>query len=204
LDFGAWRDAIAQIGYDEIAAYDELILANSSCLGPFVPWEHIFTSMENDKCDFWGISIFPEIVNSDRPEAQLLPNQTIPRHVQSFFMVFSKPVVNSSAFQSFWSSIGDTDDLLSAVVTYETQLTKLLESYGFSSSAYCKGHEAMQSHNNSINYNAIYNQPYEMLLLGSPVIKNKFDAMWPGQVQQVKEFIACTKCYPLDLSCHWH
>jgi hypothetical protein len=62
----------------------------------------------------------------------------------------------------------------------------------------------MQSHNNSINYNAIYNQPYELLLLGSPVIKNKFKAMWPGQLQQVKEFIACTNCYPLDLSSSWH
>jgi hypothetical protein len=83
-------------------------------------------------------------------------------------------------------------------------LTKLLESYGFKYSAYCKGHEAMQSHNNAISYNAIYNQPYEMLLLGSPVIKNKFDAMWPGQIQLVKEFIASTNCYPSNLASSWH
>jgi lipopolysaccharide biosynthesis protein len=204
FDFGAWRDAIVAIGYDQIDEYDELILANSSCLGPFLTWDNIFASMESDKCDFWGLSIFPEVVNSDRPEAQLLPNQTIPRHVQSFFTVFSNQVVRSSAFQSFWSSLSDEYDLLNAVVFCETQLTKLLESHGFSYSAYCKGHEVMQSHNNSINYNAIYNQPYELLLLGSPVIKNKFKAMWPGQLQQVKEFIACTNCYPLDLSSSWH
>jgi lipopolysaccharide biosynthesis protein len=203
-DFGAWRDAITEIGYDSLANYDEVILANSSCLGPFIPWSHVFATMENEGCDFWGLSIFPQLINSDRPEAQQLASQTIPRHIQSFFTVFNRSVVVSSAFQSFWCSVSDQTELLTAVVSYETQLTKLLESYGFKYSAYCKGHEAMQSHNNAISYNAIYNQPYEMLLLGSPVIKNKFDAMWPGQIQLVKEFIASTNCYPSNLASSWH
>jgi lipopolysaccharide biosynthesis protein len=204
FDFGAWRDAITELGYEYLDDYDEIILANSSCLGPFVPWEQVFATMDDEDCDFWGLSIFPELINSDRPEAQHLANQTIPRHIQSFFTVFDRSVVRSSAFQAFWCSVNDQSELLTAVVSFETQLTRLLESYGFKSSAYCKGHEAMQSHNNAIHYNAIYNQPYEMLLLGSPVIKNKFDAMWPGQIQLVKEFIAETNCYPTHLSSCWH
>ncbi|MFM1798161.1 MAG: hypothetical protein RLZZ117_439 [Cyanobacteriota bacterium] len=203
-DFGAWRDALQEIGDDNLNQYDELVLANSSCLGPFVPWNRVFSSMESEQCDFWGLTIFPEISNSNRPEAQSLSQQKIPRHIQSFFMVFKKHVFQSSAFKGFWYAIADEDKLLNVVVGYETQLTRMLESYGFKCSAYCKGHEAMQSHNNDCNYNAIYNQPYDLLLLGSPVIKNKFEAMWPGQIQLVKEYIVASSCYPVALSSHWH
>ena len=203
FDFGAWRDALVEIGTEEMARYDEVILTNSSCIGPFVPWAKVFASMSKKSCDFWGLTIFPETPDCNRPEAQALPNRTIPRHVQSFFMVFDKRVTTSSAFQGFWLSVGDAGDLLSAVVRYETQLTVLLESYGFRYSAYCQGHEAMQSHNQDRNYNAIYNQPYEMLILGSPLIKNKFAAMWPGQIPLIKEYIAQTGCYPLALASRW-
>lgn len=35
---------------------DELIFANDSCYGPFFPLENVFEKMEQENCNFWGIT----------------------------------------------------------------------------------------------------------------------------------------------------
>jgi len=205
FDFGAWRDVLNHFDVNELKEYDELVLTNSSCIGPFVPWTNVFNSMDLRAVDFWGLTIFPETQSQKRPEASRFANNTLHRHIQSFFMVFSRSVFCSFAFRAFWSRVHDESALLDVTASYEIGLTKYLSDSGFTYDAYCRSHEVMQDHySKDGGYNAIYNHPYEMLLMGSPVIKNKFQAMWPGQLALVKEYVHRTGCYPSILAANWH
>jgi lipopolysaccharide biosynthesis protein len=204
-DFGAWKDSIAYLGIDFLSAFDELLLVNSSCIGPFIPWSSVFETMEKKNDDFWGLTIFPEICDSNRPEASYLPDQRIPRHIQSFFLAFTNKVFTSSCFQEYWQSVNFSTALIDVVVRYECTLTEHLAKSGFSYSAYVQDHEAFQHHaSNSPNFNAIYNLPFQMLTIGSPVIKNKFNMMHQSQLVLVKDFLAKHTDYPANIYQNWH
>ena len=84
LDFGAWKDSIAKIGYEEFKEYDELVLTNTTCYGPIYPFSEMFEEMEKRDCDFWGITKHPEIKRHNKIRLN--------EHIQSYFVVFNKNV----------------------------------------------------------------------------------------------------------------
>lgn len=79
FDFGAYRDVIQNyLQKDELDKYQELILCNDTCFGPFVPFKNIFLQMEREDLKFWSINYIDDL---------LLP------HFQSYFMVFRKEAI---------------------------------------------------------------------------------------------------------------
>ena len=72
LDFGAWKETLFKLGFENIKEYDELILTNTTCYGPLYPFSEIFNKMNEKKCDFWGITKHPEAEKDN-----------IPKHIQS-------------------------------------------------------------------------------------------------------------------------
>ena len=74
-DFGSYK-----IGYNYIAKdlekYEELILCNDSCYGPLCSFVDIWKKMDNQKCDFWGIS----------------ENKLPKKHIQSYFIVLKRNI----------------------------------------------------------------------------------------------------------------
>lgn len=86
-DFGAWKTGINFLG-DQIDKYDQLILCNDSCYGPFYELNTIFNDMENKKYDIWSMTDSLEIS----------------KHLQSFFIVYNKNVINSKVFKDFWEN----------------------------------------------------------------------------------------------------
>jgi lipopolysaccharide biosynthesis protein len=204
-DFGAWKDSIDYLGIDFLSSFDELLLVNSSCIGPFIPWSSVFKTMEKRNTDFWGLTIFPELCNSIRPEAAYLSNKHIPRHIQSFFLAFSKKVFTHQSFIDYWASVSFATALIDVVARFECTLTQHLAKNGFSYSAYVDDHEPFQLHASSDpHFNAIYNLPYQMLTIGSPVIKNKFNMMHENQLSLVKEFLEKHTSYPASIFRNWH
>lgn len=61
FDFGAWKAAIAFMGWDEVRKFDELVLTNCSNYGPVYPFSGIFRRMEDNSCDFWGLTHHEEV-----------------------------------------------------------------------------------------------------------------------------------------------
>jgi rhamnosyltransferase len=205
FDFGAWKDAMSFLGIEFLSAFDELLLVNSSCIGPFIPWSSVFETMEKKNDDFWGLTIFPELCESNRPEASYLPDKRIPRHIQSFFLAFTKKVFTSQAFEKYWESVSFATALIDVVWRFECTLTEHLAKSGFSYSAYVEDHEPFQHHaSKSPNFNAIYNLPYQMLTIGSPIIKNKLNMFHESQLPLVKEFLAKHTSYPASIYQNWH
>lgn len=133
LDFGAWKDVILKIGFQTISTYDELILCNCSCFGPVYPLAEVFGEMESRRCDFWGITKHPAngvlLIKEDKSTA-------IVEHVQSYFVVFTKRVLESSCFQKWWTDLIPTSTFANEVAYHENKFTQYLSSGGFSYDTY--------------------------------------------------------------------
>lgn len=125
-DFAAWRDGMLKIGWDKMSEFDSVTIMNDTCFGPVYSFDTVFQSMGKKGYDFWGLVTHRRIAESDSPNGQ-----EILKHLQSFFITFNKNVVESKAFQNFWSSVKDYHDVNDVIMNYETKLTHLLHESGF-------------------------------------------------------------------------
>lgn len=133
LDFGAWKETILNIGFPEICGYDELVLCNCSSYGPVYPLSEVFSEMESRKCDFWGITKHPAtgglIIGGD-------PRSAIVEHIQSYFLVFTKRVIESNGFQKWWKELTPFSDYAPEIAFHENRFTQYLYKCGFSYDTY--------------------------------------------------------------------
>ena len=169
FDFGAWRDALKQLDWTD---YDEVVLMNNSVVGPFIPFTRIFGAMAENPADFWGMTEFPETRNPRREEAKAFPEGVIPAHVQSYFMVFRKRVLNSDAFRKFWSGVRNEKNIIQVISKYETRLSGELIRAGFCGDVWFRTAAALQ--NTDIvtpEFNALYCRPLDFIILGFPFLK---------------------------------
>ena len=123
LDFAAWKEALERIGYEKLADYDELILCNCSCYGPIYPFSEVFTRMEGEACDFWGLFRHPAVPGM------------YPAHLQSYFLVLRRTVTTSQAFRTYWHDLKTARNWEEAV-GQEVLFTQYFENRGFVSRAY--------------------------------------------------------------------
>jgi lipopolysaccharide biosynthesis protein len=86
-DFGAYKDGVRAIG--NLDRVDRLLLMNDSVYGPFHSLAHILAAIDPAGTDFWGIS--------DSWEYHY--------HIQSYFLLFLRGALQSSAFQQFWQKL---------------------------------------------------------------------------------------------------
>ena len=111
FDFGMWQQALATIDLSDV---DELLLTNSSVIGPLHPlatlWEHPALT----RVDFWGLT----------------DNDEFGRHLQSYFLVFRRTAFLHPSFREFWNSVQPTDDWELTIERYEAGLTQQLEQSG--------------------------------------------------------------------------
>ncbi|WP_057490309.1 rhamnan synthesis F family protein [Streptococcus orisasini] len=119
FDFAAWRDGLAFIGFDELKNYDSVTTMNDTCFGPLWDLAPIYQKFEADQSvDFWGLT------NNRATKA-------FREHIQSYFISFQKPVLNSSVFREFWQNVTEYQDVQKVIDQYETQVTTTLLDAGF-------------------------------------------------------------------------
>lgn len=123
FDFSAWKSAIDFKGWNYVKNFDELILCNCSCYGPFFPFSEVFDKMEEQSCDFWGLYRHPQIEN------------ILYAYLQSYFLVINKNLLNSIIFKKYWEELSVAKNWNEAV-KQETLFTKYFEDNGFFSSSY--------------------------------------------------------------------
>jgi lipopolysaccharide biosynthesis protein len=111
-DFFSWKTGLNSMNIDK---FDEIILANDSCYGPLFSLENVFNKMSQKKCDFWGITY----------------NLQIQYHLQSYFLVFRKSVVQSEIFDKFWSEMKIIENKSEIIQNYEVGLSQQLIQAGF-------------------------------------------------------------------------
>lgn len=112
-DFGMWQQGIGEV---DLQAVDELLLVNSSIVGPLTELSQLWTRPETTTHDFWGLT----------------DNEDLAPHLQSYFMVFNKQVIRSACFSRFWDTILLFEDKMQVIRSYEVGLTSWLQQHGFS------------------------------------------------------------------------
>lgn len=121
-DFGSYKAGWTEartLGLLEAAVCDELILCNDSCFGPVFPFSESFAEMArrnrgrpaDDRFDFWGMTAH-ELFG--RP------------HVQSYFYVFGKSVLETGALDRFFAQMGEYRERGQVVWFCETRLSEAL------------------------------------------------------------------------------
>ena len=111
-DFGMWQQALAEFSLDQI---DELLLTNSSIIGPLHPLEPLWKRETLSGCDFWGLTDNDEYGN----------------HVQSYFLVLRRQVLEHPCFPQFWRSVLPYANRQMVIQCYEVGLTSWLQQHGF-------------------------------------------------------------------------
>lgn len=116
-DFAMWQQALVEY---ELTQFDELLLTNSSIVGPLHPLEPFWQHPVASECDFWGFT----------------DNDEFGRHLQSYFILFRRQVLEHPCFLKFWDSVLPFDDSRLIVQSYEVGLTRWLEQHGFTWDAF--------------------------------------------------------------------
>jgi lipopolysaccharide biosynthesis protein len=111
-DFGMWQAALRR---HDVAAYDELVLSNSSTFGPVWSMRRIFAEMSARECDVWGMS----------------DNVDIAWHLQSYFLVFKRSAFSAPIFSAFWDSVLPYRSKRQVIRSYEVGLSALFQDHGF-------------------------------------------------------------------------
>jgi lipopolysaccharide biosynthesis protein len=110
-DFAMWQRALADYDLDQ---FEELLLTNSSIAGPFYPLEPLWQRAATMDCDFWGMT----------------DNYELGHHLQSYFLLFRRRVLEHPCFQLFWRSVLPFRDKQTVIGSYEIGLTRWLEEHG--------------------------------------------------------------------------
>lgn len=156
-DFAMWKDALDLF---ELGECDELVLSNSSVFGPIFPLAPIMARMSSDPCDFWGMT----------------DNLELGWHLQSYFVVFKRRVVDSDAFRLFWKDVQPFRDKTQVILNYELGLTRALTDAGFRPGAFA----AIDRWSNALTrwrmkwqkrYNPTLFYPMQLLRIGMPFVK---------------------------------
>jgi len=117
-DFASWRTGLESVG--DLSGYDRLIVANDSVYGPLQDLGKVFDEMEGRNVDFWGIT----------------DSLKYGRHLQSYFLVYGKPVVQSATFCEFWRRLPDYRHKYVVIIQGEIGLSRRLVAAGFDFAAY--------------------------------------------------------------------
>ncbi|MBQ7514766.1 MAG: hypothetical protein IJS96_00670, partial [Schwartzia sp.] len=133
FDMGAWRAAILDEG-DRLASYDELLLFNDSFYGPLYPWDEVFDAMTaKPSLDFWGLTVHGQ---AEDP-LKLSPYGFIPEHIQSYFLLIRKRLLQAPDFLTYWRERREARDFEEAVLRHEAVFTKHFADKGFTYGVYC-------------------------------------------------------------------
>ncbi|MDL2279611.1 rhamnan synthesis F family protein [Desulfovibrio sp. OttesenSCG-928-G11] len=152
FDCGAYKYALLDtLGWDEVLAHDELLLANDTVYGPLYPFRKVFAAMENREADFWGLSRHPESTLL----SHMQDGAITPAHIHSYFLVIRKPMLASPDFRAFWEDLEpDAFTFTEAIINWELAFSERFFRAGFKAAAYTD-YSAYHSANPADNLNIV-------------------------------------------------
>lgn len=127
-DVWAYKEALYHIGWEQLEKYDEILLMNSTIMGPVFPLDQTFKQMSNLDVDFWGITKYFKI---DYDPFKCSKYGYLPDHIQSHFIVCRKSLVQSDHFHEYWDKMPMINSYEEAIGKHEAIFTKHFEDLGF-------------------------------------------------------------------------
>ncbi len=128
LDVWAYKSSLDKFGWDKLEQYDEIILMNSTIMGPVYPFRETFEKMSERDLDFWGLTKYFKI---EGDPFGCSPYGYLPDHIQSHFIVCRKSLVKSEAFHKYWDEMPMITNYSEAIGKHEVVFTKFFSDKGF-------------------------------------------------------------------------
>ena len=86
-DVWAYKTALESYGWEKLQTYDEVIMMNSTIMGPVFPFSETFEKMDKKDVDFWGLTEYFKI---NKDPFGCSPYGYIPDHIQSHWIACRK------------------------------------------------------------------------------------------------------------------
>ena len=128
LDVWAYKTALSYVGWEACREYDEVVLCNSTMMGPVYPLSVMFSEMQEKDLDFWGIT---KTFENRKYCFDQNPYGYIPEHIQSYFIVYRKSLLESEELAAFWEEMPEIHSYAESIGRYESYFTKCFEEKGF-------------------------------------------------------------------------
>lgn len=128
FDVWAYKEALEHVGWEKLEAYDEIILLNSTIMGPVFPFKETFDKMDQKDVDFWGLTKY---FKQDVDPSKCCKYGYIPDHIQSHWIACRRSLVKSEAFHKYWEQMPMIQNYWEAVGMHEMIFTKHFEDLGF-------------------------------------------------------------------------
>lgn len=127
-DITAYNIGLKKINYNVDGKYDEIVICNSTMFGPLYSFDEMFGTMQKKDLDFWGITNFHEVPFDPFGTVEY---GYLPKHVQSFFMVFRKSLTQKKDFSDYWKNMPQIDSYEKAIGYHEAIFTKKFADMGY-------------------------------------------------------------------------
>ena len=128
FDVWAYKEALEHVGWEKLEEYDEVILLNSTIMGPVFPFKETFDKMDQKDVDFWGLT---EYFEQNVDPSQCCKYGYIPDHIQSHWIACRRSLVQSEEFHKYWEEMPMIHNYWEAVGMHEMIFTKHFEDLGF-------------------------------------------------------------------------
>lgn len=130
-DAGAYKDFFTKfLLKKELEKWDEIVLFNDTFYGPFYSWEKVFSEMEKEQIDFWGLSRYPG------GGSKLSTGKDKPEHIQGYFLACNKKMFLSHDWNEFWNVLEYPRTYQEAVEKFEIYFTVYFSGKGFKNKAF--------------------------------------------------------------------
>ncbi len=127
FDVWAYKAALEHYGWDKLAEFDEVILMNSTIMGPLYPFSEMFEEMNKRDLDFWGITVYhKQMVNPFN-----ISYGYIPEHIQSHFIAIRNTMLTSIELHNYWENIPEINSYDDSIGKHEAIFTKTFSDKGF-------------------------------------------------------------------------
>ncbi len=181
FDGGAHAEVLIDyVGLSDLRTYDELVLCNDTCYGPFVPFQTIWDKMDTKTCDFWGLNCIKNGLTD---------------HMQAYFLVFRKRLLENDFLYDYFKynlykkSLG----LREVIALYEKGLYKTLVESGYIGEPFITVN----------NLNMYESSDWLLKEYGFPMLKKKcFSEKYNPQSFGIKgsvEWVTNCTQYPMDI-----
>lgn len=166
FDIWGYKAGLDALG-DEVAHYDEVILANDTWYGPVRPMEPVFERMDAAELHFWGMTDHVRVEPNPFTAADYLAY-----HLQSYWLVVRKEMFLSDEWISYWRDLPAMDSYEDAVVKHEAIFTERFTGFGFI------GEVAFPTLTDRIENHAVL-YAGQLVEAGCPTLKRRAFFQWP-------------------------
>lgn len=120
-DFMSWKVGLDLIESKKINP-DLILLANDSVYGPLFDLSNVFNDFKNKSVNIYGMT----------------DSYEVDYHIQSYFIIFDKQVLESKSWKTFWKEIQVYDDKTELITNCEVGLTQRLMQTELKVDCFCK------------------------------------------------------------------